>query len=117
MQDTTVSADGLGLAAPQVGRLERVCIVKIGDKLTPLINPIITKKSSAVEIGEEGCLSLPNIWLEVPRAASIVVQYLNARGQEQERILEHMDARVVQHEVDHLEGILIVDYGVHEKPL
>jgi peptide deformylase len=117
MQDTTVSADGLGLAAPQVGRLERVCIVKIGDKLTSLINPAITMKSVAMEIGEEGCLSLPNIWLEVPRATSIVVKYWNVKGEEQERILEHMDARVVQHEVDHLEGILIVDYGTHERAL
>ena len=117
MEDTTISADGLGLAAPQVGSLERVCIVRMGEKLTPLINPMITMKNPNTEMGEEGCLSLPNVWLQVPRSVSIIVKYLDTKGVEQERMLEHMDARVVQHEVDHLEGVLIVDYDQHQKPM
>jgi len=117
MEATVISADGLGLAAPQVARLERVCIVKIGGKLTPLINPDITFRSEDSEVAEEGCLSLPNIWLPVPRSVSIVVKYVDPKGEEQERMLEHMDARVVQHEVDHLEGKLIVDYDHHPKPM
>lgn len=117
MEDTTIAADGLGLAAPQVNRTERVCIVRMGNKLTPLINPKITFKSVDVEVAEEGCLSLPNVWLQVPRSASIVVEYLDAKGASQERMLEHLDARVVQHELDHLDGKLIVDYTPHLKPM
>jgi peptide deformylase len=110
MEETTVAADGLGLAAPQVNHSERVCIVRIGKKLTPLINPDILFRSEDKEFAEEGCLSLPEVWLQIPRSISIVVQYMDAKGKMQERMLEHMDARVVQHEVDHLEGKLIVDY-------
>lgn len=117
MEDTTIAADGLGLAAPQVNRTERVCIVKMGHKLTPLINPKITFQSTDVEVAEEGCLSLPNVWLQVTRAASIVVEYLDAKGNEQQRMLEGLDARVVQHELDHLDGKLIVDYSPHVKPM
>lgn len=117
MQETTVAADGLGLAAPQIGRSERVCIVQMGGRLIPLINPEIVRKSEETEYAEEGCLSLPKIWVQVPRSTSILVRYLDARGAQQERLLVKMDARVVQHEVDHLEGKLIVDYGPHGKAL
>lgn len=110
MEETTIAADGLGLAAPQVNHSERVCIVRMGKKLTPLINPEIIFRSKDTEEAEEGCLSLPNVWMPVRRSVSIVVTYLNAKGEPQERMLEHMDARVVQHETDHLEGRLIVDY-------
>ncbi len=117
MEDTTIAADGLGLAAPQVNHSERVCIVRMGGKLTPLINPEILFRSTDIEFAEEGCLSLPDLWMQVPRSASIVVQYLNAKGESQERMLEGIDARVVQHEVDHLEGKLIVDYPQSGKAL
>jgi peptide deformylase len=115
MQETTVAADGLGIAAPQIGRTERVCIVHMGGRLTPLVNPVITQKSADQETAEEGCLSLPGIWVPVPRSLSIRLEYLDAKGAKQERLLTSMDARVVQHEVDHLEGKLIVDYGPHGK--
>jgi peptide deformylase len=117
MQETTVKADGLGIAAPQIGQSLRMCIVRINGKLMPMVNPHITHKSVEMEYAEEGCLSLPNIWLQVPRSTSITVQYLDGKGKEQERMLENLDARVVQHEVDHLEGKLIVDYGPHQKPM
>lgn len=117
MQETTVAADGLGLAAPQIGRTERVCIVNMGGRLVPLVNPEITRRSEELEYAEEGCLSLPKIWVQVPRSTSIVIRYLDGRGTPQERMLVNMDARVVQHEVDHLEGKLIVDYGPHGKAL
>lgn len=111
MEETVINADGLGLAAPQVNSSHRVCIVKLQGRLTPLINPEIVYKSPEMEMAEEGCLSLPGLWAIVPRSADIVVRYLNGKGQSQERMLKSIDARVVQHEVDHLEGILIVDYG------
>ncbi|MDD5055903.1 MAG: peptide deformylase [Candidatus Peribacteraceae bacterium] len=123
MAETMVAAKGAGLAAPQVSRTERICIAMIGGKLTPLINPVVTWKSEAIEVAEEGCLSLPEIWLQIPRSVEIIVTFLSPEGKKRELKLEHFDARVVQHEVDHLEGKLIVDYaqskvtGHHEKPL
>lgn len=110
MEETTKAADGLGLAAPQVGLSLRLCLVKLNGRLTPLINPDITWKSTETDTAEEGCLSLPNLWIDVPRAKSVVVRYIDAKGTPQERKLEAMPARIVQHEVDHLEGKLIVDY-------
>lgn len=113
MEETTRAADGLGIAAPQVNRSERVCIVKLNGRMIPMVNPEITFSSPDTEFGEEGCLSLPNIWMQVPRAVTIVVKYMDARGSEQERMLQNMEARIVQHEVDHLEGKLIVDYATN----
>jgi peptide deformylase len=66
--------------------------------------------SAEIVTAEEGCLSLPGIWIMVPRAKEIAVTYLNEHGKKQERRLKEWDARVVQHEVDHLDGVLIVDY-------
>lgn len=110
MHDTVRSEEGAGLAAPQVGRSERVCLALITGRMTPLINPVISWKSAEMETAEEGCLSLPGIVVAVPRAVAISVKYLDAKGKPQERKLRGFDARVVQHEVDHLEGVLIVDY-------
>lgn len=117
MEETTRAADGLGLAAPQIGQSLRVCIVKMNGRLTPLVNPLITRRSPEMETAEEGCLSLPEVWVQVPRSTSIVVTYLDGKGKEQERMLTNLEARIVQHEVDHLDGKLIVDYGPHGKPL
>lgn len=103
-------AKGVGLAAPQIGKSIRVCIAMIGKRLTPLINPQITWRSTEKNVDYEGCLSLPEVWLPIPRSNAIDLRYLDARGKPQERRLKDFDARVVQHEVDHLEGILILDY-------
>ena len=111
MEDTVKAADGLGLAAPQIGRSLRLCLAKIGGKLTALVNPDITWKSAETATAEEGCLSLPGLWRDVVRPTSIVVTFMDAKGKPQERKLTDLDARVVQHEVDHLEGKLIVDYA------
>jgi peptide deformylase len=107
---TMHEANGVGLAAPQVGSIDRVCIAVIGGKVVPMVNPRIRKKSKETAVDQEGCLSLPNVWLNVTRSVEITVEYLDAKGKKQERTLKNFDARVVQHEVDHLEGILIVDY-------
>jgi peptide deformylase len=101
---------GAGLAAPQIGEGEAVCVAKIAGAFTPLINPNILWATEEKVLGEEGCLSLPDIWLYVPRSTEIVLRYQNEKGKEEERRLQGFDARVVQHEVDHLNGILIVDY-------
>ncbi len=110
MEETTIAAKGAGLAAPQVNRSERICIAMIGKKLTPLINPNITWKSQETDTMEEGCLSLPDLWLQVTRPRDIIVKFLSRTGKERELQLMDFDARVVQHEVDHLEGILITDH-------
>lgn len=111
MIETMREASGVGLASPQVGRTERVCVAMIGGKVTALINPVITKRSKEIEIDQEGCLSLPNVWLMIPRHAEIALEYADINGKKQKRHISHFDARVVQHEVDHLDGVLIVDYA------
>ncbi|HLD64209.1 MAG TPA: peptide deformylase [Candidatus Peribacteraceae bacterium] len=110
MKLTVKAADGLGIAAPQVGQSWRVCLARINSKMTPLVNPEITWRSAEIDILEEGCLSLPGIGVEVPRAMAITLRFLDEKGADQERRLTDLDARVVQHEVDHLNGVLIVDY-------
>ncbi len=110
MEDTVKHADGLGLAAPQVNHSVRLCIARVGGRMTPLIDPQIIWRSKETDVAEEGCLSLPNRWFDVRRPTGIVLKYLNAKGQEQERKLDGVDARIVLHEVDHLDGILITDY-------
>jgi peptide deformylase len=112
MADTLKEANGAGLAAPQIGRTERVCLAMVGKKIIALINPDITWRSDEKEIAEEGCLSLPKVWINVERSSEIVVNYRTPAGKKRETKLEGFDARVVQHEVDHLDGILITD---HEK--
>lgn len=108
--DTVHHAEGAGLAAPQVEISKRVTVARIGEEFIPLVNPEILWKSDQIILGEEGCLSLPNVWLNVPRSTDIVLQYFDSKGNEHEKKLSGFDARVVQHEVDHLNGILIVDY-------
>jgi peptide deformylase len=110
MQETMIKEEGVGLAAPQVGRTERLCLARINGKITGLINPQITWRSEETKVDEEGCLSLPKIYVKVPRAIEITVEYLDESGSAQERRLSGLDARIVQHELDHLEGVLIVDY-------
>lgn len=110
MEKTTIKADGLGLAAPQIGKSLRLCLARINNKFIALINPEILWKGEETEVAEEGCLSLPDISVDVERAKDIVVQYIDVQGDTQERKLSSLEARIVQHEVDHLDGILIVDY-------
>lgn len=110
MKDSMIEAKGVGLAAPQIGVNDRVCLAYINEKIVPLINPQITWKSKETAIDEEGCLSLPHTWIKVPRSTEIQLTYIDAKGKERELKLQNFDARVVQHEVDHLDGVLIVDY-------
>ncbi len=110
MQQTVKKAEGLGIAAPQVGVSKALCLALINGKMTALINPEIIWKSEETSVMEEGCLSLPKINIDVVRPVEVLVRYTNDKGESQERRLHDLDARVVQHEVDHLNGILIVDY-------
>ena len=75
-----------------------------------MINPEITSHSSETVCGEEGCLSLPGQWAEIDRYKEITVQFLNEKGEKRSLKLDKLNARIVQHEIDHLDGILFTDY-------
>jgi peptide deformylase len=102
---------GVGLAATQLGVLHRVLVYRAypEDPLTALVNPVIEWRSDELEEAEEGCLSLPGVHVEVERAARVRVRAQDAAGAELEIEAEGLPARVIQHEVDHLDGILIID--------
>jgi len=108
MRDTLYAADGVGLAAPQIGISKRIIIVDPGDNLIEIINPEITYSEGETN-GSEGCLSVPGKvgWLK--RAQKVIVKGLNRSGESIE--IEAMDflARILQHEIDHLDGILFPD--------
>ncbi len=108
MADTMYKAEGVGLAAPQIGILRRVCVVDIGEGLIELINPVITKKSGE-QTGSEGCLSVPNRFEEVTRPMKVTVRAQNRNGENIEIKAEGFLARALCHEIDHLDGILYID--------
>jgi peptide deformylase len=101
-------ANGVGLAAPQVGVNKRVLVARVEERLHVLIDPVIVR-SEGEEVGTEGCLSIPGIVAEVPRAARVVVKGKNRKGKGITLRAEGLLARVLQHEVDHLDGILFLD--------
>ena len=108
MVDTMRDAEGVGLAAPQIGVSKRVIVVQVDDKLVELINPVILEKEGA-NTAEEGCLSIPKITGDVVRAAKVRVQGLNRQGEMVDISADRLLARALQHEIDHLEGVLFVD--------
>ena len=112
MFETMYDAPGIGLAATQVDVHLRLLVADVsGDKSEPrvLINPVIVEQDG-VEVTEEGCLSVPGFYEEVERAEHIKVRYLDRNGDEQESEFDGLLAVCVQHEMDHLEGKLFVDY-------
>jgi len=102
---------GVGLAATQVGILHRLLVYRAfaEDPLTVLVNPELEWLSEELVAAEEGCLSLPGVHVEVERAAAVRVRARNERGEQLVLEAEGLDARIIQHEVDHLDGILILD--------
>jgi len=111
MEKVLKKEGGVGLAAPQVGESIRLILVLLDSKnLIPMINPKITSHSDETELGEEGCLSLPGKWGDIQRYKEIAVRYLDEKSTERILKLNKFNARVVQHEIDHLDGILFTDY-------
>jgi peptide deformylase len=102
---------GVGLAATQLGVLHRVLVYRAfpEDPVTALVNPVLEWTSDELEVAEEGCLSLPAVHVEVERAARVRVRAQDETGQELEVEAEGLPARVIQHEIDHLNGVLILD--------
>jgi len=102
-------ADGVGLAATQVGILRRFFVFSQDGVDRVLVNPVITRRGGGVEIDDEGCLSLGAVRVPVERQLEVTIEAKDANGAEVKLELEGMPARVVQHEVDHLDGVLIID--------
>lgn len=108
MKDTMIKYDGVGIAAPQVGVLKRIVVVMNGKKIVTLINPVILSREGE-EVDVEGCLSVKKRTVSVKRPSKITVEALNEKGEKISFVAEHYYAREICHEVDHLDGILIVD--------
>lgn len=112
MLETMKKADGVGLAAPQIGFLRRFAICELrGNELLEIVNPQILEQSGS-QIGPEGCLSCPKRSEDVLRPKYIKLKYQDRSGVEHVRELEEFDAVVVSHETDHLDGILFYDKAV-----
>lgn len=116
MSEIMYTYQGIGLAAPQVGVLKRIIIADLGDGLLPLVNPVILDREKQ-DHQEEGCLSLPEVRIDVMRAQNITVNGFNFDGNEVTMLLNGMLARVVQHEIDHLNGVLIIDYASSDEKI
>ena len=113
--ETMYAAPGIGLAAPQVGVLQRVLVVDVAPTDAPrqpfrMANPEIVWASDELQVREEGCLSLPDHFGEVTRPAAVRVRYLDETGARREMEAEGLLATCVQHEIDHLDGVLFVDH-------
>ena len=109
---TMYEDDGVGLAAPQVGVSKRIIVVDAGEGFHAVFNPeISTPENHDFESVEEGCLSLPGIHVDVKRPDRIILKGMNEKGETFEQEYEGMMARVFQHETDHLNGKLIIDYA------
>ena len=115
MLETMYAADGIGLAAIQIGIPKRIIVMDIswtkGEK-KPMyfVNPVIKNKDNVKSIYEEGCLSVPNQFAEIERPKNCEVEYLNYKGEKKLLKAEGLLATCIQHEMDHLEGILFIDY-------
>jgi peptide deformylase len=110
MWETMRSAEGVGLAGPQIGESLRVLVAEYKDEHVALINPEILKRSDEILLGTEGCLSIPGfVGEDVPRSAAVTVKGRDPKGKEIRVKAEGWFARVLQHEIDHLDGILFID--------
>src|SRR5687767_7769761 len=113
MFETMYDAHGIGLAAPQAGLSHRVIVVDVGEESRPplaLLNPVITQSGAERDRHEEECLSIPGITGTVERPTTVVVEGLDPQGQPVRLEAEGMLARCLQHEIDHLNGVLFIDY-------
>ena len=108
MAETMYKAEGVGLAAPQIGILRRYCIVDVGDGIIELVNPVI-ESMSGEQTGEEGCLSIPNRYESVTRPMTVTVRAQDRKGNSFTITAEGFKARALCHEIDHLDGILYID--------
>jgi len=117
ISQTMLKKDGVGLAAPQIGKNIRLISVNTKDGPISLINPKITKKSLLKEWGEEGCLSVPDTYGEVRRHKKINCEFIDCDKNKKTIEAEGLMARIIQHEIDHLDGILFIDKAKNVKEI
>lgn len=115
MLDTMYDAPGIGLAAPQIGELKRIVVMDLAKEDEPadpivMVNPEILKFSDETVTTEEGCLSIPELYYDVERPAEVTVRYTDLEGKTVERDATDRLAICIQHELDHLDGVLYIDY-------
>ncbi len=115
MLATMYDAPGVGLAAPQIGISRRLIVMdpsrdEEAEQPLIMVNPVILERSTDLRLHEEGCLSIPEITAEIERPAVTRVRYIDIDGKPQETSLEGIWSTVVQHEIDHLNGVLFIDY-------
>lgn len=114
MAEIMYKSEGVGLAAPQIGISKRLVLIDVGEGLLVLINPEIIYQEGK-EIASEGCLSLPEVFGNVERSARVVVKALNEHGEEVRIAGAGLLARALQHEIDHLNGVLFIDKVLPDK--
>jgi len=110
MFETMYAAEGIGLAAPQVGRPERIAVVDVEGRKFALINPEIVTAGSATDKAEEGCLSIPDIYGDIERPVDVTIRFIDEKGEQREESGSALLGRCFQHEIDHLDGKLFIDY-------
>ncbi|WP_114392103.1 peptide deformylase [Oleisolibacter albus] len=116
MLETMYKAPGIGLAAPQVGVLERIIVVDVTDHKTEtpaplaMANPELVWSGDEMQVVQEGCLSIPEIYADVTRPRQIRVRYVDRNGEVQEMDAEGLLSTCIQHEIDHLNGVLFIDH-------
>jgi len=109
MLQTMREHEGVGLAANQVGRLKRILVAAVEDEEFAIVNPVVSSSSEERQLGPEGCLSIPGIQVDVERPTAITLTGLNLEGEPIQLEAEGLIARIFQHEIDHLDGVLILD--------
>ena len=109
MIQTMRENNGIGLAAPQIGKSIRLCVIGENGKFFALINPKITSSSKDCEIADEGCLSFPGKFIPISRFSKVQVRYLNEKGEKSKIKADGLLARALQHEIDHLNGELFIN--------
>jgi len=109
MIETLTKNQGVGLAVPQIGELKRMIVVQTEKGPQIFVNPKIIKKSRETIIDEEGCLSFPGLFLKIKRAKWVEIEALNEKGEKIHLETKGLPARIFQHEIDHLDGILFID--------
>ncbi|MBR4958165.1 MAG: peptide deformylase [Phascolarctobacterium sp.] len=108
MADTMYAAEGVGLAAPQIGVSKRIVVIDVGDGIIEMINPVIVNKEGSV-VGGEGCLSVPEYEGEVERAEKVECEFTDRSGKRYLIETDGLLAIAIQHELDHLDGVLFID--------
>lgn len=116
MFETMYAAPGIGLAGPQIGYMKRVVVIDLADEENPdsgriaMVNPEIVAIGDETAVSEEGCLSIPELYYEVERPSEVTVKYFTPEGKEITREAKGKLAVCMQHEIDHLDGVLYIDY-------